>query len=77
MTVVGMWLAIMGYGLAYAGAIKLAGRECGIIDAFRGKCIGIATASTPAPGQTQQSRAAANQQAQASMIGTQPISQSA
>lgn len=77
MTVVGMWLAIVGYGIAYAGAAKISGRKCGIVDAFSGRCGGISTASVTTSGQTVQTQLLAQQQQQAGMIGTQPIPQAA
>lgn len=72
-----MWLAIVGYGIAFAGMVKLQGRSCGIIEAFQGKCSGTGpmTASAPVAGQTQAARLVAAQQQQAGMIGTQPIQQ--
>ena len=73
-----MWLAIVGYGVAFAGMATLQGRNCGIVEAFQGKCSttsGPSTQSAPVAGQTQNARLVAAQQQQAGMIGTQPISQ--
>jgi hypothetical protein len=75
MTAVGMWLAIVGYGLVYSGMIQLSGRTCSIIDAFTGKCGGVTTASVTTSGTTQQSQLLAAQAQQQSVIGTQPIAQ--
>lgn len=81
MTIIGLWLAIAGYGLAYAGAVKMGGGQCGVIDAFKGTCrpltAGAKTASTAAPqqGVTLLASAQAQQQQQANLIGTQPMSQ--
>jgi len=74
MAVVGMWLAIVGYGVAYSGVITLGGGTCGLVQAFQGRCaLGARTAA--ATGSTQQDQLLAQQQQQANMIGTQPISQ--
>lgn len=37
-TVLGLWLAIIGYGLIYAGAMKLGNGNCSLADAFRNNC---------------------------------------
>lgn len=75
MAIVGMWLAILGYGLTYAGYLKLGGGNCGVIQAFQGKCGTAKTQSTQTQGQTQQSRLFAQQNQQANLIGTTPIAQ--
>jgi hypothetical protein len=77
MTVVGMWLAIVGYGIAFAGMNKLGGGQCSIIDAFRNRCQPGTkpTASSGSSGTTLLASQQAAQQQQAAMIGTQPISQ--
>jgi hypothetical protein len=36
--VLGLWLAIVGYGVAFAGVQKLAGGTCSIGQAFRNQC---------------------------------------
>lgn len=84
MTIIGLWLAIAGYGLAYAGAVKMGGGQCGVLDAFRGTCKPLTassakTASTAAPqsGTTLLAAAQAQQRQQANMIGSQPIPQAA
>lgn len=74
MAVVGMWIAVVGYGLAYAGWVKLSGGQCGIVQAFQGKCSSAKTQAAT-QGQTTQGRLLAQQQQQAAMIGTQPIPQ--
>lgn len=83
MVVVGMWLAIVGYGIAYSGMVQLGGGQCSIIDAFRGRCavrlageLGASTASTAsAQGQTVRTQLLAQQSQQAGMIGSTPIPQ--
>ena len=75
MAIVGMWLAIVGYGLAYAGATKLGGGTCGFLDGFRGRCSGGAHTAAVTAGQTQGSRLLAAQSQQAGIIGTTPIVQ--
>lgn len=52
MTIIGMWLAVVGYGLAYAGAVSLGGGKCSLIDGFRGQCTSsqVKTKSTTAGG---------------------------
>jgi hypothetical protein len=42
--VLGMWLAIIGYGVAYAGVRTLAGDNCGLVQAFQGTCSSAGTA---------------------------------
>lgn len=38
LVVIGLWLAIVGYGLAYSGMVQLGGGKCSIVDAFKGAC---------------------------------------
>jgi len=71
-----MWIAIVGYGVAYSGWLTLSGRPCGFIDAFRGKC------QPGAPVKTQSADTSSipptrvlSQQQQASMLTTTPIVQ--
>lgn len=79
MTIIGIWMAIVGYGIAYSGMIQLGGGKCSLIDGFRGKCAAgtgrpqVATSS--ASGITQLGAAQANQSQQAGVIGTTPIPQ--
>ena len=78
MTVIGLWLAIVGYGLAFSGYIQLGGGSCSIIDAFRGQCQpgqARTTAATSGSGVTLLSAQQSNQRSQAGMISSQPISQ--
>jgi hypothetical protein len=80
MTVVGIWLAIVGYGLAYAGAVTIGGGTCGLLDGFRGKCQpGTKTASTTAgaSGATLLQQQQAAQAQQAGLIPNAPIPQGA
>lgn len=62
MTIIGMWLAVVGYGLAYAGAVSLSGGKCSLLDGFRGQCTSsqVKTKSTTTGGP---------------LIGTTPIAQ--
>jgi hypothetical protein len=69
-----MWIAIVGYGIAFAGMATLAGRQCGIIDAFKGTCSGAGTKTQSATSSTSPTRLLSVQQ-QSSMIGTTPIPQ--
>lgn len=38
MTLIGLWLAILGYGVLYAGKMKLEGKDCSLAKAFQGQC---------------------------------------
>jgi hypothetical protein len=38
MVPLGLWIGIIGYGILFAGGIKLAGGTCTIGQAFRGQC---------------------------------------
>jgi len=78
MVIVGMWIAIVGYGVAYAGVVTLGGGQCGLIDAFRGKCAQGSTRQTstgPSQGVTILASQQAQQAQQAGMIGATPIQQ--
>jgi len=79
MVVIGMWLAIVGYGIAFDGVVKLGGGQCTLIDAFRGRCqpaTGVRTQSTGTQtGSTLLAQQQAAQQQQANMIGNAPIPQ--
>ena len=79
MVVVGMWLAIVGYGLVYAGAIKLGGGTCSFLDGMQGKCQPASARTqssvTGGTGVTLLQAQQAAQAQQAGMIGAQPISQ--
>jgi hypothetical protein len=83
MVIVGMWLAVIGYGVTYAGMVTLAGRPCSFLEAFQGKCIPIAASSTrtqsatSGPGVTLLGQQQAAQAQQASIIGSTPIPQGA
>lgn len=48
MIVLGMWLANVGYAVAYAGVRTLAGDSCSLVQAFQGTCTPKGTA--PASG---------------------------
>lgn len=76
MTVVGMWVAIVGYGVAFAGYSKLSGGTCSIIDAFRNRCGPASKASSagaPPPGATLLASQQAAQNQQYATIGTQAL----
>ena len=78
MTVIGLWLAIVGYGIAYSGMIQLGGGKCSLLDGFRGRCQPAAPRTTAAgapTGVTLLAQRQGNQQQQAGLIGTQPIPQ--
>jgi hypothetical protein len=73
-----MWLAIVGYGVAFAGMSKLGGGNCSIVDAFRNKCGPGAlktSASATQPGTTLLASSQAAKSRQIEAIGTQPIGQ--
>lgn len=51
----GLWIGIVGYGILYAGVVKLGGGKCSLGDAFRGQCAPASSSSqnsntTPASG---------------------------
>lgn len=48
MIVLGMWLAMIGYAVAYAGVRTLAGDQCSLVQAFQGTC--TAKGTPPATG---------------------------
>lgn len=52
MILAGAWLAMLGYGILYAGVFKLANPRgtCGLKDAFMGTCDQGAAASTGTGG---------------------------
>jgi hypothetical protein len=77
LVVVGFWLAIVGYGLAYSGMVTLGGGTCSLVDGFRGKCspARTASASQPQSGATLLEQAQQAQRQQASSIGAAPIPQ--
>lgn len=78
MIVVGLWIAIVGYGLAYSGYIQLSGGKCSIVDAFRGQCQpgqGRQTSATPQQGQTLLKQQQAQVRQQADLLSTSPIPQ--
>jgi hypothetical protein len=47
--VLGLWIAVIGYGVAYVGVKNLGGQPCSFAQAFRGQC-GTAPSSTPTGG---------------------------
>lgn len=75
MAIVGLWVAIVGYGIAYAGMVKLGGGQCGIVAAFQGKCKPGTTTTAATTGTTNATRLLNQQSQQQGMIGTQPIVQ--
>ena len=46
LVLLGLWLGVIGYGVAYAGVATLRGQTCSIGDAFGNRC-GTATSSPP------------------------------
>ena len=78
MTIVGMWIAIIGYGIAFAGYSKLqpGAGPCSIIDAFRNRCgpaSKVTSVTSSAAGTTLLASQQAAHQQQAAMIGTQAL----
>jgi hypothetical protein len=74
----GLWLAIIGYGVAFAGMAKLGGDSHYTMgQGFRGvtPAAGPAasTPATTASGTSQSQLLASSQAAQASIIGAQPL----
>jgi hypothetical protein len=53
MIIVGLWLGILGYGILYAGVVKLGGGKCSIGQAFRGQCVPGAAGGASSPSWTQ------------------------
>jgi hypothetical protein len=71
--IIGLWLALIGYGIAYAGAAKVGGKPCTLQQAFSGGCSGPAPKATSAPAQTSgQSRASLLAQQRAA-VPTVPV----
>jgi hypothetical protein len=54
MVPLGLWIAIVGYGVLYAGVMKLGGAKCSLAQAFRGQC-------TPAPSSSQAGASSSSQ----------------
>lgn len=76
MILVGLWLGIVGYGVLYAGVVKLGGGTCSLGQAFRGGCSGGASgqaASTSSSGTTVLGAVQQLQAQQASSVPTTPI----
>jgi len=69
----GLWIAIIGYGVLYAGVLKLGGAPCSLSDAFRGRCQPAGSAPPGARGQTQANSRQSQQQQQQTIIGSSPI----
>jgi hypothetical protein len=73
--IIGLWLALIGYGVAYAGQAKLAGKACTLQQAFSG---GGCTAAAPkttsaAPGQTAGQSASSLLAQQRAAVPTVPV----
>jgi hypothetical protein len=73
----GLWLAIIGYGIAYTGMQKLGGdTDYGLGKAFRGEAATRAAGTTSASSGSGTTLAGAQQQSaiqQLSLITTQPV----
>ena len=39
MVPLGLWIGIIGYGVLYAGVVKLSGGKCTLRQAFTGQCV--------------------------------------
>ena len=77
MVVLGMWLAIIGYGVAYAGVRTLGGDSCSLVQAFSGTCApktsqGSGTGGR-APGVTQRRAAQLHHAGQGHWLSQVPI----
>lgn len=74
--IAGLWLAVIGYGVAYAGAINLGGGKCSLGQSFQGKCTpasqGGAGGAAPA-GLTRKAQRLAAVSMRESMIGSTPL----
>ena len=66
MAVLGLWLAILGYAMAYSGVVQLQGGQCSLPDAFRGRC---------RPKQSQPAGRTGAQVDQSASLSKQPLSQ--
>lgn len=58
MVPLGLWLGIIGYGVLYAGVMKLGGSKCTLGQAFRGQCVPAATSSQGTTGSAQSGQSA-------------------
>jgi hypothetical protein len=73
--VIGLWLGIIGYGIAYAGVTKLGGGTCTLGQAFRGTCTAVTTTATAtgASGNTALGQRQAVAARQAASVPTTPL----
>jgi hypothetical protein len=65
MVLLGLWIGIVGYGILYAGVIKLGGGTCSLGQAFRGQC-------QPAKSSSQAGQSGSTPQQGASAFQTLP-----
>jgi len=72
--IIGLWLGIIGYGILYAGVIKVGGGTCSLAQSFRGQCSpSTSTRSTSgASGTTVLGAAQAQQQQQSAAVPVTP-----
>ena len=76
MVVLGMWLATIGYAVAYAGVRTLAGDSCSLVQAFSGTCGPKATSAGTGgrgPGLTQRRAAELHYARQVHWLSQVPI----
>jgi hypothetical protein len=72
--IIGLWLAVLGYGVAYAGQAKLSGKACSLQQAFSGACTEAAPKTTSAPaGQTAGQSASSLLAQQRAAVPTVPV----
>lgn len=68
----GLWIAIVGYGILYAGVLKLGGGTCSLAQAFTGTCKPAGSSSSSQSGTTPQAGASAFQTLPSSGIPAGP-----
>lgn len=75
MVVIGLWMAIIGYGVLYAGVQKLGGGTCSLGQSFTGKCAPAAhtNAATSGAGTTVLGAQQATAAQQAAAVPTTPV----
>jgi hypothetical protein len=72
--IIGLWLALIGYGVAYSGQAKLSGKACTLQQAFSGGgCTAAAPKTTSAPGQTAGQSASSLLAQQRAAVPTVPV----
>lgn len=79
MVVLGLWIAVLGYGVLYTGVRNFQGASCTFAGAFQGKCSPTAPAGTSAsagkggPGATVAQRSRHSHDRQYSWVARQRV----